>query len=138
MIQEARIFPPHATTDQIYAQARIQIDSIPKSSFDSYSKCHQALQISKFIALTVSEVSANVFVYLCTFFKLGSVSTCQAQDDIYNVGNVVTQVSALMEAAGPDGNVYTADSIQFHRINVFYRHIAIFFGTCDISTAAFL
>ena len=88
-----------------------QIQSILSGSGDNCTKCIESLKLGQYVAQRVPAMVPNAMVQLCIKLKFHSKSTCEEDFASTNFGAIWTQVLALGDMAGSDGQ-YVCHSLS--------------------------
>ena len=87
----------------IVSNAITQFGAILATNATNCTKCVQALQVGQYVAQRVPTMVPDLLVQLCISYKFGSNVSCHETYDAENFGAVYTQVLALANVTGLDG-----------------------------------
>lgn len=87
----------------IVANAISQFTTILSSNGTNCTKCISALEAGQYVAQRVPSLVPDLLVQLCISTKFGSNTSCHETYDAENLGSVYTQVLALANVSGSDG-----------------------------------
>ena len=87
----------------IVANATSQIFAILASNATNCTKCHSALEVGQYVAQRIPTMVPDLLVQLCISTKFASNASCHDTYDAENYGAVWTQVLALGNMSGSDG-----------------------------------
>lgn len=95
----------------IVSEAISEINGIISGTGSNCSKCLSALEVGQYVAQRVPQMVPNFLVELCISTKFGSNTTCATNYNVSTFGAVWTQVLALADVSGSDGE-YICNSIS--------------------------
>ena len=94
---------------QIINAATTQIEGIIAGSGSNCTKCKAALQVGQNVARLVPSMVPNVLVALCESTKFASNSSCRENYEAGSFGAIWTQILALADVSGSDGDYICND-----------------------------
>ena len=101
----------YSNGSDIVSQAKHQINSIIAGSGSNCSKCISALEVGQSVALKVPKMVPDMLVALCESTGFKSNSSCRANYEASNFGGIWTQILALGNMSGLDGQ-YVCNSLS--------------------------